>query len=78
MVPTNVLPGTKYSSFRSMYDTTTNYEDLTRYLLHLSTGLHAASNIKPSRIPGSKHYKPVDIKGCLIASIVRFVPFEDL
>ena len=40
----------KYSSFRSMYHTTTKYEDLTRYLLHLNTGLHAASNIKPPRI----------------------------
>ena len=40
----------KYFSFRSMYHTTTNYEDLTRYLLHYNTGLHAASNIKPSSI----------------------------
>ena len=39
----------RYSSFRSMYYTTT-CEDLTRYLLHLNTGLHAASNIKPSKI----------------------------
>ena len=30
--------------------TTTNYEDLTRYLLHLNTGLHTASYTKPSRI----------------------------
>ena len=29
---------------------TTNYEDSTRYLLHLNTGLHAASYIKPSGI----------------------------
>ena len=42
MVTTNILafdPCTK-----------SNYEDLTRFLLHLNTGLHTASNIKPSGI----------------------------
>ena len=55
-----------------------NYDDLTRYLRHLNTGLHTASDIKPSRIPGSKQYQADDIKGCLLATTVRFVPFKDL
>ena len=55
----------------------TNYEDLTRYLLHLNTGLHTASNIRPSRIPGSKNHQAYDIKGCLLATTVIFVPFKE-
>ena len=30
--------------------TKTNYEDLTRCLEHLNTGLNTASNVKPSRM----------------------------
>ena len=64
--------------------TTTNYEDLTRYF---TTGLHTILililililiHLKSNLLEYSKHYQADDIKGCLLATIVRFVPFKDL
>ena len=53
-----------------------NYEALTRCLPHLKIVLHTTSNIKYFGI--IKQYQAGDIKGCLLATTVKFVPFKDL